>query len=62
VWAEWIPFGTIRSAGRTALDVVFANDNCVQLNLSVFGADLTEYDASKLTDTGREFFSLLKID
>ncbi|MEO0186001.1 MAG: C25 family peptidase propeptide domain-containing protein, partial [candidate division WOR-3 bacterium] len=62
VCAGWIPFGNEQMPKRTAIDVISANEHSVQLNISMFGAELSDYDASKLTDTGKEVFALLKID
>ncbi len=58
----WLPLSSNRNQKPVQIDLVSSNENGVQLNIDVFGAELEEYDATKLTDTGNEVFALLKVD
>ncbi|MGB9720413.1 MAG: C25 family cysteine peptidase, partial [bacterium] len=62
LWAEWVPFGTERIQKKTTIDVISSNEYSAQILINIFGAEVSEYDAGKLTDTGKEVFALLKID
>ncbi|MEO0095160.1 MAG: C25 family cysteine peptidase, partial [candidate division WOR-3 bacterium] len=62
LWAEWVPFGTEQIPKKTSIELLSANETSVQLNIKIFGAEVSEYDANKLTYTGKEVFALLKID
>ncbi|MGQ9665647.1 MAG: C25 family cysteine peptidase, partial [bacterium] len=58
----WIPFRASEEIHNATIDLLSSNESSVLLNFDIYGAELSEYDAQKLTDTGNEVFALLKID
>jgi len=62
LWAEWIPFNTSQIEKETVIELTSSNEYSAQISINISGAEFSEYDASKLTDTGKEVFALLKID
>ncbi|HEX7320149.1 MAG TPA: C25 family cysteine peptidase, partial [bacterium] len=62
VQAAWIPFTGDRAIRETEVKVESQLDNSVTLDVDIFGAEASDYDAATMTDTGRERFTVLKID
>jgi gingipain R len=60
--AAWIPFRTDRLHQETTIMVSNSNAAGLTMEINVFGAEVSEYDAAKMTDIGREVFAQLKID
>ncbi len=60
--AAWIPFRSAGMEQKTTIAVTAADANGLLMDINLYGADLSEYDATRLTDTGHETFAILKID
>ncbi|MEO0226887.1 MAG: C25 family cysteine peptidase [candidate division WOR-3 bacterium] len=60
--ASWVPFRLDNRVEKTAVNVLSSTESSVLVNFEIFGAEVSEYDARKLTDTGDEVFAVFKID